>query len=132
MSLRILTKKELSVLCNNPNVTSCTNKSITYSPEFKVNAVKEYVTGIKPEDIFTKAGFDISIIGEETPRQCLIRWMGNIKNKGLDSLKNEQRGVKKSKSNTEIESQELKRLKLELEYVKAERDFFAKLRAEGK
>jgi transposase len=95
-------------------------------------AVKEYVKGIRPNDIFIMAGFDMEVLGNETARQCLIRWMNRIKKEGLDSLKTEQRGVKKSKVEIMIESEELKRLRLELEYVKEERDFFAKLRAEGK
>jgi hypothetical protein len=47
MSKRKFTKEQIGELLKNANVVKCSEKSITYSKEFKVWAVKRYGEGFE-------------------------------------------------------------------------------------
>lgn len=49
---KIFSEQEIKQLEANPNVQKVTDKTITYAPEFKVEAVKAYEAGQTPMDIF--------------------------------------------------------------------------------
>ncbi|MEC0302926.1 IS3 family transposase, partial [Terribacillus saccharophilus] len=74
MSKIIFTEFQQKQLEENPNVLKVSDRSITYSPAFKVVAVKENLNGKGPYQIFTEHGFDVSTIGENKPKQCVKRW----------------------------------------------------------
>ncbi len=46
MSKKLYTEYEIEILQKNPNVKSISSKSITYSPVFKIKAVKESKSGM--------------------------------------------------------------------------------------
>ncbi|WP_342772943.1 HTH domain-containing protein, partial [Paenibacillus taihuensis] len=71
---RHFSQNEIQLLEKNPYVHHVTEKSITYAPSFKVEAVRAYHAGQTPMEIFLRAGFPIEIIGQETPKRCLKRW----------------------------------------------------------
>ena len=72
MSKRIyFTPTQMRILESNPNVVHVSEKSINYSPEFKLQAIKSYKSGITPIQIFREAGFDIATIGTRNPRTSL-------------------------------------------------------------
>lgn len=74
MSKRRLNENQIKELLANNNVENCSGRSITYNKEFKVWAVnKYYEEGYSPRMIFEEAGFDISIIGGDTPGFSLQR-----------------------------------------------------------
>src|SRR5699024_5845022 len=56
MSKKIYSQAEIQALRNNPNVKSVTEKSITYSSEFKIKAIKQSKQGMKSTQIFELAG----------------------------------------------------------------------------
>ena len=59
MSKRIFNEDQIRELLANPNVSRCSDKSITYSKTFKVLAVKKYYEGgYSPNVIFKEAGFN--------------------------------------------------------------------------
>jgi transposase-like protein len=132
MSKRIFTPEQIKELLQNPNVAKCSEKSITYSKEFKVAAVKQYHQGLPPNGIFRQAMFNIALIGSETPKSCLQGWRKVLKNKGLGELSIETRGRGKSggrpKVNWQNDKDKIKYLETEIAYLKAENDFLAKLR----
>lgn len=137
MSKRIFTKSQINELLKNKNVDKCSEKSITYNKEFKVQAVtKYYQDSYSPRMIFEEALFDLKIIGENVPRQSLHRWRKVYKNKGIDSLKNESRGYShrggRPKVRNVSDTDKIKRLEIENAYLKAENDFLVKLRAARK
>lgn len=69
------TKKEIELILQNKNVVKCSAKSITYSPEFKLKAIKQYYEeGYSPKVIFEEAGFDLSIITYSKIENSLRRW----------------------------------------------------------
>jgi len=58
MSKRIFSKGEIAALLKSRRVAGCTPKAITYRPDFKIAAVRQYrEEGIPAKDIFRKAGF---------------------------------------------------------------------------
>lgn len=132
MSKRRFTKEEIEILSKNENVSKCSEKAITYDGAFKIKAVKQYKDGKGSRDIFTEAGFDLRIIGKDNPKDHLKQWNKIVRIKGLDGLRKETRGrgggrPKKPKDLTDADK--IKRLEAENAYLKAENDFFIKLRA---
>uniref|UniRef100_UPI00047C06C6 HTH domain-containing protein n=1 Tax=Peribacillus kribbensis TaxID=356658 RepID=UPI00047C06C6 len=74
MNRKIYNDFEIKELEKNPNVLSASDRSISYSPEFKMKAVSEYKSGKTPSQIFIEQGFDLEMIGKEQPKRCLKRW----------------------------------------------------------
>jgi transposase len=75
MHKRFFTQAQINQLQLNPNVLSCTDKYITYTPEFKQIAVQKHLEEFfSAREIFLWAGFDLSIIGKNNPKECLNRW----------------------------------------------------------
>ena len=136
MSNRRWTEVQIKELLANKNVENCSDRSITYNKEFKVWAVnKYYEDGYSPRMIFEEAGFDISIVGEDTPGFSLQRWRKEYQTKGIDSLKLERRGQGnrgRRKIKELNDTDRIKRLEIENAYLKAENDFLVKLRAAQK
>ena len=64
MSKKLYSQAEIHVLRNNPNVKSVTEKSITYSSEFKVKVIKQSKQGMKSAHIFELAGLPSHLIGK--------------------------------------------------------------------
>lgn len=136
MSKRIFNKEQIEILLQNPNVASCSEKSISYHKEFKISAVRKYHEGLSPSEIFRQARFDINMIGHKTPKECLRRWKKISKSKGEAGLKTDGRGRSKAggrpKSLANLTDEEkLKRLEAEVAYLKEENHFLAKLRKQS-
>lgn len=136
MSKRVFTDKQITNLLNNKNVLSCSSKSITYNYTFKINAVRQYNEEyIGAKQIFEEAGFNLNVIGQKTPRDCLSRWKRITKRKGCVALSMEKRGkgrgIGKGRPRLKglTDAEKIKRLELTVLYLKAENDFLAKLRA---
>ncbi|UIO40864.1 hypothetical protein LOY85_18925 [Brevibacillus brevis] len=89
-SSKIFPEFEMEKLESNLNVQHVTDKSITYAPTFKLAAVKAYLTGQTPMEIFRSAGFDIDVIGHEKPKHCLNRWRDTYTALGETGLLEEQ------------------------------------------
>ena len=137
MSKRRFTADQIIELSKNINVSKCSDKSITYSKEFKLQAIKQYKeNGYSPRMIFEEAGFDLRLIGEDTPRGSLLRWRKTYADKGLVGLTNEARGRShnggRPKTKGLTDADRIKRLEIENAYLKAENDFLVKLRAAKK
>ena len=65
MSNKIFTIEEQEKLRVNPYVKNVTDKSITYTEEFREYFIDQYNLGKLPKEIFKEAGFDINILGNE-------------------------------------------------------------------
>lgn len=129
------TEEQIKELLSNPNVTKCSNKAISYDQDFKVRAVQQYNgNGQTANQIFKEAGFDLGVVGKDTPKNCLRDWRRIFKLKGVDGLKIENRGRGshrggRPKTKGLTEADRIKRMEAEIAYLKAENDFLAKLRA---
>ena len=134
MSKRIFTQEQINELLINKHIVRCSEKSITYEPEFKVSAALRYQSeGLSPSSIFLEVGFNLAIIGSETPKRCLRRWLKIFREKGPDGLRLEGRGQSGSGGRPKnpdnlTEEEKLKYLETENTYLKAENAFLAKLR----
>jgi len=134
MSKRIFSEDQIRELLSNPNVSRCSNKSITYSKNFKVSAVKQYYEeGYNARIIFKQAGFNLSVIGKDTPKDRLAQWRRIYRTRGESRLNTETRGKHNKGGRPRIkdltDSDRIKRMEIEIAYLKAENDFLAKLRA---
>jgi hypothetical protein len=135
MSKRIFTQEQISELRNNKNVATCSEKSVTYHPDFKMTAVKRYQEGLSPSFIFIEAGFNLAVLGREIPKECLRRWLAIARVRGAEALRkdgrttNNPRGKPGNHDLTNLNDQEkLTYLETQVAYLKAENAFLAKLR----
>lgn len=130
MSKRIFTIEEMTTLAQNANVKKVSERSITYEKEFKLKALERYKEGLPSSSIFQEAGFDLLVIGRETPHGCLKRW------RKIDRMKETagfMEGAKKRGRPKKVvdatDTDKIKRLEMENAYLKAENDFLGQLRA---
>ncbi|MEK4509192.1 MULTISPECIES: HTH domain-containing protein [Paenibacillus] len=125
-------ENEIKQLEGNPNVENVTEKSITYSPTFKLAAVKAYKEGQTPMEIFLKAGFNMDIIGRKKPKHCLNRWRNSYQAHGEDGLLENHRGKGSTgrRPAGELSTEEkLKRAEARIKLLEMENDFLKKLEA---
>lgn len=134
MSKRTFTPEQITELLGNPHVAKCSEKSIGYQKDFKIFAIKRYNEGWPPQQIFLAAEFNIALIGSETPKWCLKRWIKIFRKKGMAGLKTDgreqgnNRGGRHRSINCLSDKEKLKYLEAQVAYLKAENDFLAKLR----
>lgn len=133
MSKRRFSQEEVNILSKNKNVKTCSEKSISYAKDFKVRAVRRYGEGMPSRDIFREAGFDLDMIGKDTPKGRLKEWNKTYRTKGESALQTETRGRgggRPKKVKDANDTDKIKRLEAEVAYLKAENDFLIKLRAQ--
>jgi len=131
MSKKFLSEEDVALLKRNKNVANCSNKSITYSNEFKVTAVKQYKEGLPSREIFEKAGFDLNLLGKKAASNCLKRWNKIVRKKGIESLRSETRGrgsPGRPKLKGITDKERLEYCEAKIAYLKAENDFLKQLR----
>jgi len=132
MSIRIFSDEQVKTLLKNQHVESCSEKSIGYSKSFKIAAVKEWQSGVSPKEIFIQAGFDVNMIGNKKPGDCILRWRRIFEKKGREGLKKDGRGQSKSggrpKKHWQNDKEKIEYLEAEVAYLKTENDFLARLR----
>ncbi|SFK34187.1 hypothetical protein SAMN04487936_113102 [Halobacillus dabanensis] len=130
MSKIIFTESQRRELESNPNIVKVSDRSITYTPEFKVKAVKENAEGKGPHQIFVEHGFDLSIIGSGKPKQCIERWRATFQKYGEEGFYTERRGKGSTgrPSSKELSPEDkLKKAEARIAYLEAELDFVKKL-----
>lgn len=133
MSKIMYSPEQLRSLRSNPNVAKCSNKSITYSKDFKIKTVKAYYnTGQSPNDIFLEAGFDLGVIGRSRPKSCLRDWKSIYKAKGETGLNTESRGKNGGRKPKTKESKDIEYLQTKIAYLEAENNFLRNLKTKTK
>ncbi len=133
MNRRIFNVEQIENLLDNRYVAKCTEKSITYSREFKMLAIKRHYEGQNAAQIFRDAGFELAVVGRNLPYACMNRWLRTCRLEGLARLNKETRGHGGSggrpRSKDLTAADRIKRLETEIAYLKAENYFLVKLRA---
>jgi len=127
----IFSSEQIAKLEQNLCVFSCGQRSISYTYEFKKRALDLYFQGIKPDEIWKQAGFDIGIWKKDYCRYTLKDWRRIVKKRGLESLTRSS-GVQADggyKRTGSPEADRVRRLELQVRYLEKENDFLAKLRA---
>ncbi len=130
MSKIIFTSEQIAKLRKNVNVTTCSERSITWSQQFKLQAVRLYQQGMAAREIFRQAGFELSVIGRNKPKDCLKCWNKIYRTKGEFGLSQERRGAtgRPKKILDASAADKIKRLEAEVAYLKKENHFLTKLR----
>ncbi len=134
MSRRIFTEEQIETLLRNKHVIKCSAKTISYAKEFKLLAIELHNQGLTAAEIFWDEGFDLNVVGRNLPYKCMNRWLKTYEAEGPDGLREESRGRGGGRPRTKdlTDSDRIKRLEIEIAYLKAENDFLAKLRASKK
>jgi len=124
----IFSNEEVARLKQNPNVFSCTEKSINYTYEFKKRALELHAEGIYAREIWKRAGFDTSKWRRDYCKGTLSDWKHIVKKNGILGLL-KHGGIQYDRGPTKIDQDKMKRLELQVKYLEAENAFLAKLRA---
>ena len=135
MKRRTYTRKEQQELQQNKSVLSCTDKTITYSEDFKRFVLKRYYEeGSSPRDLFAEQGFPESIVHSEVPRWSLKTWRktyGTAYEKlNLTSQKGKSGGRPKKSYDvsTMTDQEKLAYYEAKVAYMDKENDFLAEAR----
>lgn len=130
---RVWSPEVRAKISQNKNVLKVGETQITYSPEFKIEAVRANMVECKPPHlIFVDAGFDLDLIGRETPRYCLKRWRVVFQQHGEQGLRNEQRGRGATGRQPEREltvEDKLRRAEARVKFLERENELLKKFRA---
>lgn len=78
--------KEINTLQKNSNVHRVSDRSITYTDDFKNRFIDEYLAGKFPRQIFVENGFDVDVIGIKRIEQSASRWKKAYEKNGLIGL----------------------------------------------
>lgn len=127
MSNKNLTKKEIEILSKNPYVKNVSEKSITYTDEFKNIFINEYENGMTPSTIFKKYGFDIEVLGYDRIKDSSYRWRNQAKREdGLSDTRKGKSGRPKTKDLTDSEL--ISRLEHKIAILEQENSYLKKIR----
>ncbi len=119
-------RKELE---NSPHVFKVTGSNVTYTSKFKINAVKTYLNGKSPKEIFREGGINLGLFEESYAKRALARWRKIYSEAGPQGLKAERRG---SGATGRPPGKKFSSQEDELRYLRSENDFLKKLRALAK
>jgi transposase-like protein len=126
-------EEQVKALEANPNVKKCSSKSITYSKDFKIKAVKAWLEeGQSPNAIFKRAGLDPDVIGQWRPENCLKLWRKIYKAHGEAGLTNENRGKNGGRRPKDKQSSDVEYLQAKVAYLEAENNFLRNLKTKNK
>lgn len=128
MSKKTFSKQDIEVLSNNKYVRNVSEKSITYTNEFKIHFIAEYNNGKSSRTIFEEAGFDIDMIGLKRIDCSSSRWRNAYKENGvlgLDDTRRKHSGRPRQRDLTKDEL--ISKQNAEIEYLKAEVELLKKL-----
>jgi transposase len=130
MSKIIFNEIQMKLLESNPNVDHVSERSISYTHDFKIKAMKENLNGKGPSQIFIEHGFDLQVIGPKKPQQCLKRWRKTFNEFGEEGFLTERRGKgstgRPSSKQLTVEDS-LKKAEARIKYLEAELEFLKKL-----
>jgi transposase-like protein len=121
--------EQIERLRYHPSINHISEKSITYSDDFKERAVIAYKAGVSSRMIFEKEGLNIQDLGKERIISALKRWRKMSQREGglRDTRSTNSKGRPRTRPRTPEE--ELKYLKDKVEYLEQENEFLKKLRA---
>jgi hypothetical protein len=117
-------------LRQNPYVLSCTDRTIIYTYEFKKKVLELHRDGVSSKEIWRRAGFDIGKWNKDYCKDIIKSWKQIVKKRGFEGLtKLQGMGATGRPKTKGTDADKIKRLELQVKYLKAENDFLAKLRA---
>lgn len=128
MSKKLFSDIEVAKLSKNKNISKVSNKAITYTFEFKKKFIDEYKTGKRPRIIFQEADLDVDILGMKRIETASSRWRKAFKDHGELGLMDARKSSSGRPLKRELtDSEKIKRLETQIEYLKIENEFLKKL-----
>lgn len=124
----VFSKEEIHRLRQNPCVFSCTENSVSYTYEFKKRALELHKEGVIAREIWKRSGFEVGKWKSDYFRYTLRDWKRIVKKHGIEGLL-KPGGIQYDRGPSNTPKDKIKRLELQVKYLKAENDFLAKLRA---
>jgi hypothetical protein len=122
---------KIKKLEENPNVRRVSETNISFTPAFKLAAVKAYKAGKTPKEIFLEAGFDLAMFSTHKPKESLKRWRAIYALHGETGLLEERRGKESSgrPSSKELSVEEkLRRAEAKIKLLEMDNEFLKKLK----
>ena len=127
MGVNYFTKDQIRLLSKNKYVVKVSNKSITYSEEFKHTFIEEYNNGLLPRDIFEKYGFPFNVLGKKRVENCAVRWKKQVgREEGLFDTRKNNSGRPLEHELTDEEA--IKKLKHKIAILEQENSYLKKIR----
>lgn len=128
MTKRLLTKKEQEQLKQNPNVKAVSEKTITYTDEFKRHFIVENENGKLPREIFEESGLNVDLIGMGRIKTAGKRWRAAYRKAGVEGLQD----TRKTNSGRPLEreltlEEKIARLEAKNRLLEAENELLKKL-----
>lgn len=128
MSKKLFTEQEIEILKQNTYVKQVTPKGITYTDEMKQFSIAESEKGLMSTEIFRKAGFSISMIGNKRARNALTRWKKIYKTYGVTGLNDSRKGNSGRPLIRELSLEEqLERKEARIKFLEVQLEFQKKL-----
>ena len=124
----IFSSYEIAELKKNPCVFDCTENSVYYTHEFKQRALQLQAEGVHTKEIWRRSGFDVTKWKRPYFRLTLRDWRRVVQKSGLEGL-TKRGGTPHDRGPDKTSRDDIRRLALQVQYLKAENDFLAKLRA---
>ncbi len=124
----IFSSEQIAELRRNPCVFDCSERFIYYTYEFKIRALDLHAQGVKSKDIWKRAGLDVSWWKKNYCADTIKDWRRLVRQKGSLIL-TKTSGQQSDKGPKSEDGDKMRRLELQVGYLKAENDFLAKLRA---
>ena len=127
MSKRLFTENDILSLSLNPNVKHVSEKSITYTDEFKANFMIKYLAGNSPTRILESAGFDKDMIGYKRIERAASRWEKDYTTNSWDGLKDSRKENTGRLSSKDLSQETLiERQKAKIKLLEAEVELLKK------
>ena len=130
MSKKTFSEQDIEILSKNKYVKNVSEKSITYTNEFKIHFLLQNIIIKNYQQIFLRrAGFDINIIGLKRIKCASSRWRTAYKENGVLGMRSTQgeknRWMSRQRELTKDEL--IAKQNAEIEYLKAEVELLKKL-----
>lgn len=128
MSKLTFTPEQIKILKKNPYVKNVSEKSITYSDEFKRHFVSESLESKTAKQIFFEADFDPEMLGESRIKAFAKKWRKRYRDNGVLALKDTRQGHSGRFRKTELTpEQQIKKLEAKISLLEQENELIKKL-----
>ena len=127
MSKLTFTTEQIKILKTNPYVKNASEKSITYSDEFKRHFVSESLNSKTAKQIFIDAGFNPEIIGESRIKAFAKKWRKRYRDNGVLALEDTRKNFSGRPRNTELTpEQQIEKLQAKISLLEQENELLKK------
>jgi putative transposase len=118
---------QVAVLKANQYVKTASEKSITYTDEFKRHFMSESLQGKVAKQIFREAGFNVEVLGKHRIKSFAKKWRMRYREEGSLSLEDKRKYCSGRPRKTELTpQQEIERLKGRIALLEQEKELLKK------